>query len=60
MSQIVLRSLALQSDGKAVAVGFQRNGAADYYVTRFNVDGSIDTSFGNGGSILTSLCAGEK
>ncbi len=43
-----------QSDGKTVAVGFTRNDAAsssDFLVVRFNVDGSLDTTFGTGGYV---------
>ncbi len=49
-------SLVLQDDGKIVAFG--RLGTLDYlavFVTvRYNIDGSIDTSFGNNGVVRTS------
>ncbi len=48
--------MALQGDGKIVAVGgdatnFEINN--DFATARFNTDGSLDTSFGNGGKVLT-------
>jgi uncharacterized delta-60 repeat protein len=50
------------SDGKIVAVGFARSGAPnnllppnwqDWALARYNPDGSLDTSFGSGGIVLT-------
>lgn len=42
---------AIQRDGKIVMVGSMRgpDGNEDMYVTRLNRDGSLDTSFGDGG-----------
>jgi uncharacterized delta-60 repeat protein len=48
--------LALQSDGKLVLVGSKPVGtgtAAEFEIRRLNVDGSVDTSFGNGGTVNT-------
>ena len=44
-------AIALQPDGKIVAAG-QKNSATstDFAVSRFNANGSIDTTFGNGGA----------
>ncbi|MGQ0591609.1 MAG: hypothetical protein ACT4QB_02890 [Gammaproteobacteria bacterium] len=45
-------ALVLQGDGKLIAAGFS-NGAGpgdfDFAVARYNLDGSLDTSFGGGG-----------
>lgn len=41
--------IALQSDGKIVAVGYKGNTNDDLYVVRYNTDGSIDTSFATSG-----------
>ncbi|HPO09275.1 MAG TPA: hypothetical protein PLZ55_11450, partial [bacterium] len=46
-----LYGLAVQSDGKIVAVGV----AYDFGIVRLNSDGSLDTTFGNGGKNLYEL-----
>jgi len=46
-------ALTLQSDGKIVIAGCIRNGAPnDFLLARFQPDGSVDTSFGTGGSSI--------
>ncbi|MFF9914289.1 calcium-binding protein [Streptomyces sp. NPDC013457] len=51
------RALALQPDGKIVAVGgtanFSGNGA--WTAARYNPDGSLDTTFGEGGKVVTEI-----
>jgi uncharacterized delta-60 repeat protein len=49
----VATALAIQQDGKIVAAGV--SGANDDYfaISRYNSNGSLDTSFGNGGKVLT-------
>lgn len=44
---ITYTSCAVQADGKIVAIGFGGTSASGYnvYLTRFNADGSVDTSF---------------
>jgi uncharacterized delta-60 repeat protein len=44
------QGLTLQSDGKLVAIGFAGNYMA---MARYNSDGSLDTTFGTGGKVLT-------
>jgi uncharacterized delta-60 repeat protein len=44
-------TLALQDDGKILVAGLQGGTA---FVTRYNADGSLDLSFGNGGSLESS------
>lgn len=41
----------IQSDGKIIVVGdiAVANAVRDFYVLRFNTDGSFDTTFGTGG-----------
>ena len=46
----VLRSLAIQDDGKLVAAG-NLNGR--FYLTRFNNNGAIDSAFGTDGMVIT-------
>jgi uncharacterized delta-60 repeat protein len=50
-------SLALQGDGKIVAAGFSFQGSTgqDFSLARYNYDGSLDQSFGNGGLVLTDF-----
>jgi uncharacterized delta-60 repeat protein len=45
---VTTNAIAVQSDGKTVAVGQVNagNGTHDFGVTRFNADGSLDTTFG--------------
>ena len=49
--------VALQPDGKILGVigqvDFDGNDDIDGLLVRYNADGSLDTSFGNGGSVLT-------
>ncbi|WP_345327120.1 Calx-beta domain-containing protein [Novipirellula rosea] len=48
--------VALQDDGKLVVAGAKSTaGNYDVAVTRYNADGTLDTSFGTGGSVVTDL-----
>lgn len=48
--------MAAQADGKVIAAGFSFDSAfRNTTVARFNVDGSLDTGFGSGGSVSTSV-----
>ena len=48
--------LAVQPDGKIVSVGYVGSGAAvNFGVVRHNADGSLDTSFGTEGKVLTDF-----
>ena len=50
------RGMALQSDGKIVIVGDSSNGTDyDIALTRLNVDGSLDSSFGTSGKLTFSF-----
>jgi uncharacterized delta-60 repeat protein len=46
--------MALQSDGKIVLAGFSiiGSGLADFSLSRFNSDGSLDTGFGQQGKVI--------
>src|SRR3954452_2250801 len=51
-------SIALQSDGKVLIAGRADMGGPrgnDFAVARFNSDGSVDTSFGNAGMVVTDM-----
>lgn len=46
----------VRSDGKSVIVGTAgATGAQDFAVTRFNSDGTVDTTFGTGGVVTTDF-----
>ena len=50
--------VALQKDGKALLAGsilYNNNTAEDYALIRFNADGSVDSSFGNNGTVITDF-----
>lgn len=55
----VLTSIALQADGKIVVGGFADTSKKmmNVAVARYGVDGSLDSSFGAGGLVLTSFPA---
>jgi uncharacterized delta-60 repeat protein len=44
--------LALQGDGKIVTAGPPPSGSGNFSVTRFNSNGSLDTTFGSGGTAV--------
>ncbi|MBN3924983.1 DUF4347 domain-containing protein [Nostoc sp. NMS4] len=41
----------VQLDGKIILAGYIGNGSRDYVLVRYNTDGTIDSSFGNGGKV---------
>jgi uncharacterized delta-60 repeat protein len=56
---LVATDVAVQSDGKTVVVGrSQTPGVTQFAVARFNLDGSLDTSFGGG--LVRSLIGDEN
>ena len=56
-----MAAMALQSDGKIVVVGWvlDQNLKSSFAVVRYNSDGSLDTSFGNHGTVVTSVDQGD-
>ncbi len=48
-------SVAIQSDGKIVVVGFAIGANLDFALTRYNPDGSLDPGFGVGGKVVTPI-----
>jgi len=51
-----LDAVALQGDGKLIALGsgnFSNDPA--FHLLRFNINGSLDSTFGNGGTVTTSF-----
>ena len=52
----VANSVAIQADGKIVAAGSSHNGSDyDFALARFNIDGSLYTSFDGDGIVTTSI-----
>ena len=49
--------VTIQADGKIVVVGFKNfNGVqVDFALARYNRDGSLDTTFGTGGKVITDF-----
>lgn len=53
-------ALAIGADGKIVVAGFAGRYATDFAVARYNADGSLDSSFGAGGKVLTDVGEYDK
>ena len=54
------RSVAIQTDGKIVAAGYSYNGSDyDFALVRYNIDGSLDTSFDDDGKVTTDFLSGD-
>jgi uncharacterized delta-60 repeat protein len=49
-------AVAIQSDGKIVAAG---GAGAEFALARYDTDGSLDPTFGTGGTVTTSLTSGN-
>jgi uncharacterized delta-60 repeat protein len=55
-------TVALQADGKILVGGYTYANSTtgiDSVLLRYNADGSLDTSFGQGGKVVTAWSAGE-
>ncbi|MDD2949815.1 MAG: hypothetical protein PHU29_03405, partial [Sulfuricurvum sp.] len=48
-------SVVIQSDGKILLGGYATNSTTDFAIVRYNIDGSLDTSFGVSGKISTDI-----
>jgi uncharacterized delta-60 repeat protein len=49
-------AVALRQDGKLVVAGATGNGSnSDFALARYNPDGSLDTSFNGGGTLMTAV-----
>jgi len=54
-SNDVVFGLAVQPDGKVVAAGISAGMTVGFALARYNPDGSLDQTFGDGGRVLTSF-----
>jgi uncharacterized delta-60 repeat protein len=50
-----LNAVALQGDGKLIALGNYNSTNSPFVLLRFDVNGSLDTTFGSGGTVTTSF-----
>ena len=58
LEQTFANAIALQADGKVVVGGADSDltsGSVGFGITRYNADGSLDTSFGTRGSVRTRI-----
>ena len=51
--------MALQPDGKIVTVGGHDYSSPSFALARFDVDGGLDRSFGDGGMLSTGFGGGQ-
>ena len=52
----VASAVAIQPDGKIVAAGYSdASGSSDFALARYNTNGTLDTTFGSAGKVLTDL-----
>ena len=48
-------AIVIQPDGKIVVGGQEQNGDPNSVIARFNSDGSLDSTFGSGGIVITDI-----
>jgi len=53
-----LEAVAFQPDGKVVAAGYILNESYDFAATRYDLTGSLDTTFGNNGLATVDMAGG--
>lgn len=59
-SDDVAYSIAIQADGKILLAGYTDSGTnKDAAILRLNIDGTVDTTFGTAGIVITDLIAGK-
>jgi uncharacterized delta-60 repeat protein len=51
-------AVALQPDGKTIVAGSATVGNLDFAVARYNVNGTLDSTFGTNGKVTTAVSAG--
>jgi uncharacterized delta-60 repeat protein len=59
---VAANAVVVEPDGKIVVAGTAFNGGTgnqDFTLVRYNADGSLDTSFGDGGVVLTDFGTGN-
>ena len=54
------RAVKFQSDGKTIVGGYtDASGSLDFALVRYNLDGTLDSGFGNQGKVTTSISSGD-
>lgn len=55
-------AVALQPDGKIITAGMTTNSVTgkDFACVRYNIDGSLDSTFGNGGIVINDIQIGSE
>ena len=53
-------AVAIQADGKIVAAGMSHDGYDGFALARYNIDGTLDSSFGDSGEVVTYFNAGSE
>src|SRR5205085_10188928 len=53
-----IRSVVIQPDGKVLAGGYTGAGGYAFALARYNTAGTLDTSLGSGGKVVTSIVSG--
>jgi uncharacterized delta-60 repeat protein/uncharacterized repeat protein (TIGR01451 family) len=56
-SAVAVRTAA---SGKILAAGWTLNGGGDFVLARYNVDGSLDSTFGSGGKVTTDFGGDDR
>jgi len=54
------RAVVVQPDGKIVVAGTSGTSPTDIAVVRYNSDGTLDDTFGNGGTMITDLSSIDR
>jgi uncharacterized delta-60 repeat protein len=56
----IANAVAIQTDGKIVAVGGTNNGNANFALIRYNTNGSLDTTFDGDGKVSTDFAGTDE
>ena len=57
-----IQKIVIQPDGKVIAVGYAQNTGSSvrqFALSRYRPDGSLDTTFGSGGRVFTTIAGGD-
>jgi uncharacterized delta-60 repeat protein len=55
-----ISGMAVQPDGKIVVAGTTSRDSGGFALARYNPDGTLDTSFGDGGRVITHVAGGNS
>src|SRR5215831_3431993 len=56
----VANAVIVQPDGKYLTAGYARFGTLQFTVTRYNTDGTVDTTFADNGTLFEPIGAGDS